>query len=307
MAIMTDKSPINTHFFRLKDGRKVAYRWGGSEGGKPVFFFHGSPGSRLESSAADAAAISRNWQIIAPDRPGMGKSDFKPGYTLLEYTEDIRELADGLGFETFGTMGHSGGGATVLSCARAMPERLDFALDLGGWAPTSVPELQSAMTSIDRFFAGRDAHQPNAKVPLFFQLPFALLGLAAKIMPPSLFVKMLALSRYFSPADLAFLSAPEKAKFLVESVRESFSQGDRGPVYDALLRYRDWGFQLSDIDFPVCIFHGKEDLSAPYSFAEYKHRHLPNSQLYTYEREGHFFLWQHWDDIFRLAVKGNGE
>lgn len=214
---MVDISPIETlpsteeclgkmpQFFTLQDDRQIAYQSVGDPSGRPIFFFHGSPGSRLESLSAEAAALKNRWHIIAPDRPGMGQSDFKPGYTLLHYTKDICELADGLGFNTFGVMGHSGGGATVLSCAYAFPERLDFALDLGGWAPVTVPELRSQMTSVDRFFAARCIPQQQSEwhnsTPLLFQFPFALLGLAAKVLPPATFINLLNLSQYFCEAD----------------------------------------------------------------------------------------------------------
>ncbi|NES20365.1 MAG: alpha/beta hydrolase [Symploca sp. SIO3E6] len=291
--------------FTLEDGRRLTYQQIGEPQGQPVFFFHGSPGSRLESLSAQAAAIENHWHIIAPDRPGMGQSDFKPGYTLLDYTNDIRELADGLGFDTFGIMGHSGGGVTVLSCAYAMPERLNFALDLGGWAPVMVPELKTQMTALDRFFAERCVPQrsPNQQntTPLLFQLPFTLLGLAAKVLPPVTFIHLLHQSQYFCDADYGILSAPESANALVQSVRESFHQGRVGPAYDALLRYQDWGFDLAEIEFPIHIFHGIDDISAPYSFATYKHHHLPNSQLHAYPQEGHFFLWYHWNDIMAIA------
>ena len=303
--------PRTPTFFALRDGRRVAYQRGGDRDGRPVFFFHGSPGSRLESLALWAAAEHYHWHLIAPDRPGMGQSDFKPGYTLLDYTDDIQQLADGLGFDTFGVIGHSGGGTTVLSCAYALPTRLDFALDLGGWAPVTVSELRSQMNSLDRFFAERcipqpplnqqSDRQPNRQnsAPLLFQLQFTLLGWAAKMLPPRAFIRLLHPA--FCDADQVILSAPVAAKFLVNTVRESFSQSGEGPAYDALLRYQDWGFELTDIDFPVHIFHGTDDTAAPYTFAEYKHRHLSNSQLHSYPNEGHFFLWSHWDDIAAIA------
>lgn len=306
IAISPTKNQSRTpQFFTLQDGRQVAYQSLGDPNGRPVFFFHGSPGSRLEGLCAAAAALKYQWHIIAPDRPGMGQSDFKPGYTLLDYTNDICQLADGLGFNTFGVMGHSGGGTTVLSCAYALPERLEFALDLGGWAPVSVPELKAQMTSLDRFFAERSIFQPavrqSHRIPLLFQFPFTLLGLAAKILPPVTFIHLLHQSQYFCDADNTILSVPEAANFLVQSVGESFSQGSLGPAYDALLRYQDWGFDLAEIEFPIHIFHGTDDISAPYSFATYKHRHLPNSQFHAYPQEGHFFLWSHWEDIMNIA------
>ena len=287
-------------FFTLQDGRQLAYDCVGEPNGRPVFFFHGSPGSRLEILSATAAALDHGWQIIAPDRPGMGQSDFKPGYTLLDYTDDVSQLADGLGFNTFGVMGHSGGGTTVLSCAYALGERLDFALDLGGWAPVTVPELRSQMTALDRFFAERISQAQNT-TPILFQLPFTVLGVAAKTLPTTTFIRLLYQSKYFCDADYAVLSVPEAANALMNTVRESFRQGSEGPAYDALIRYQDWGFDLAEIDVPIHIFHGSDDLSAPYSFAQYKHRYLANSQLHTYAQEGHFFLWSHWNDIMETV------
>ena len=293
------------NLLRLQDGRRMAYQTVGHPNGRPVFFFHGSPGSRLEILSAQAAAIAQGWYLIAPDRPGMGQSDFKPGYTLLDYTHDILELADSLGVDRFGVSGHSGGGVTVLSCAYAIPERLDFAFDLGGWAPVTVPELQAHMTSIDRFFAERCIPQQKSNTqniaPIWFQVPFTALGLVAKAFPPAVFIQLLHQAHYFCDADGVMLSTSEAAKFLVSTVRESFRQGGEGPAYDALLRYQAWGFELADIAFPVHIFHGTADISAPYRFAEYKHQHLSNSQLHTYPNEGHFFLWSHWADIAAIA------
>ncbi|MEM1256539.1 MAG: alpha/beta hydrolase [Cyanobacteria bacterium P01_H01_bin.21] len=290
--------------FTLSDGRRLTYQRVGDPQGQPVFFFHGSPGSRLDSLSAQAVAQTHGWQIVAPDRPGMGRSDFKP-YSLLDYVDDICELADSLGWTTFGVMGHSGGGTTLLSCAYAIPDRLIFALDLGGWGPVTVAELRSQMTSIDQFFAERcipsAQAQPAQRVPWLFQIPFTLLGLSAKMLPPAMFVGLLNGANYFCEADSVLLSTPEVANFLAQTVRESFAQGGEGPAYDALLRYQDWGFKLEEISMPVHIFHGTEDISAPYSFAVYKHRHLLNSQLHSYPQEGHFFLWSHWNDIIAIA------
>lgn len=305
-----DTQPLEqngSELFLLRDGRDLAYQAVGPLDGRPIFYFHGSPGSRLEGLMLAQVATAHQCRIIAPERPGMGHSSFNPGYTLLDYTHDILELADGLGLASFGVMGHSGGGTTALSCAYAIPDRLDFVFDLGGWAPMSVPELKAQITALDRFFAERCIPQPTAddlnKVPTLFQFPFTLLGLAAKALPPDLFIKLLYQSQYFCDEDYAILSNPEAAEFLIRSVRESFAQGSEGAAYDALLRYQDWGFELSEIEFPVHIFHGDRDISAPYYFAQYKHQHLPNSTLHTFHNEGHFFLWSHWEDIFTFIER----
>ena len=65
---------------KLKDGRMLGYAEYGAPEGKPVFYFHGWPGSRLEWLAFDAGAAvaaELNARIIAVDRPGTGLSAIK--------------------------------------------------------------------------------------------------------------------------------------------------------------------------------------------------------------------------------------
>ena len=44
-----------------------------------------------------------------PDRPGMGRSDFQPGRRIVDWPNDVLELATALGFDTFAVLGSSGG------------------------------------------------------------------------------------------------------------------------------------------------------------------------------------------------------
>jgi hypothetical protein len=90
----------DTHV-RLNDGRTLGYAEFGDPAGRPIFVFNGSA-SRLFhpiDPAVDSAAGAR---IITVDRPGLGLSDFKPRRTLLDWADDIRELADSLEIERFG-------------------------------------------------------------------------------------------------------------------------------------------------------------------------------------------------------------
>ena len=65
----------------LRDGRSLGYTEYGRRGGRPVFYFHGFPGSRIGWPAFDPSdSASRvKARIIAVDRPGMGLSSFKSG------------------------------------------------------------------------------------------------------------------------------------------------------------------------------------------------------------------------------------
>jgi hypothetical protein len=61
---------------KLSDGRTLAYLDIGDPEGRPLFYFHGGPGSRLEGLLYDQFNRQLGIRMIAPDRPGYGLSDF---------------------------------------------------------------------------------------------------------------------------------------------------------------------------------------------------------------------------------------
>src|SRR5258708_37156679 len=107
----------------LRDGRALGYADFGALTGKPVFFFHGFPGSRLQHAPGDSIATSLGAHIITIDRPGFGLSAFQPGRTLLDWPNDVAALADALEIDQFAAIGLSGGGPYLLACAYKIPRR----------------------------------------------------------------------------------------------------------------------------------------------------------------------------------------
>jgi hypothetical protein len=57
---------------RLRDGRLLGYAEWGDPPGRPLFYFHGWPGSRVEGRLGDEASKAKGIRKIALDRPGMG-------------------------------------------------------------------------------------------------------------------------------------------------------------------------------------------------------------------------------------------
>ena len=123
----------------LKDGRSLGYAEYGDPGGTPVFYFTGGNSSRLEGGWFDTAARQHNVRLISTDRPGFGLSDFQPGRALLDWPEDILQLADTLGIETFAVFGLSGGGPHVAATAYLIPERLTAVAIVSGPCPYGIP------------------------------------------------------------------------------------------------------------------------------------------------------------------------
>lgn len=96
---------------RLHDGRALGYTEVGTCDGPPIFHFHGYGSSRLEVSLLAEAATRLGVRLVGLDRPGIGRSDPKPGHRLLDWPDEVVEVADQLHLERFAALGVSNGGA----------------------------------------------------------------------------------------------------------------------------------------------------------------------------------------------------
>jgi pimeloyl-ACP methyl ester carboxylesterase len=129
---------------RLRDGRLLRYAEYGDPDGTPLFYFHGSPGSRFEGWFVDEAARRRGIRVIAFDRPGFG-SDFKPGRTIGDWPDDVVQAADAFGFDRFAILGLSFGGPHALACALRIPERLTSVAIVSSVGPFQAPGATDGM------------------------------------------------------------------------------------------------------------------------------------------------------------------
>jgi deazaflavin-dependent oxidoreductase (nitroreductase family) len=140
-----------TRTVRLPDGRTVAYTEWGDPAGFPTFYFHGTPGRSLEGAFADHAASRHGLRRLAPDRPGYGLSTFQPLRRFHDWPADVSAIADALGIDAFGVVGHSGGGPHAFACGAALsPDRLRFVGLLGPWGPVASARIRTHLTRLDR-------------------------------------------------------------------------------------------------------------------------------------------------------------
>lgn len=285
---------VQTEHCALPDGRRMAYGRYGKAGGTPILYFHGTPGSRYEAVLCDPWANAAGYEVFALDRPGCGQSSRAPGYRMLDWAADVCHFADALSLGKFGVIGFSGGGAYADTCAYAIPQRLLFVYDLGGWAPVAqVEALQDELAPLDRFFLRR----ASSFGPLF-RVPFALIGLAARNLGAEGFARALRSSMGEDDRTLV-LENENMRRFFRAVVAESFAQGSRGPADDAIRCYGDWGFALGEVEFPVQLWHGTDDRFASFRFAEYKHQQIADSSLRVFEGRGHLHLVTEYEALFR--------
>jgi pimeloyl-ACP methyl ester carboxylesterase len=60
----------------VQSERKLEVEEYGDPAGHPVFFFHGLIGSHYQASYVAEQAEREGLRIIAPNRPGVGRSEF---------------------------------------------------------------------------------------------------------------------------------------------------------------------------------------------------------------------------------------
>ena len=104
--------------------------------------------------------------------------------------------------------------------------------------------------------------------------------------------------------DREIIEQPGIRRMLTESYAESARNGIRGFLVELRVLSEPWGFRLEDIPVEVHIWHGEEDTSTPLSMARYMAAVIPRCRLRVFPGEGHFLLFSHWEEIFRLLLSG---
>lgn len=289
---MADSRPDNV--LRLSDGRLLGYAELGDPGGTPLIFFHGMPGSRLGARLGDAAAKRLGVRLVAPDRPGYGLSDFQPGRTLLDWPDDVVELADALSIDRFAVGGVSGGGPYAAVCAFKIPERLTAAGIISGVGPFDVPDATEGMSRQNRllFSAAR-------RVPWITNVPMWLMAKGARRFADRFLSIMM---RNLPEPDQAILFRPEIRPLFVEDAVEAFRPGGRGAAWEAVMYARPWGFRLEEIAMEVHLWQGELDVNVPPSMGRYQAGAIPNCKAAFYPEEGHLLLIDRIEEILGALV-----
>lgn len=264
----------------LPDGRKLGYAEYGAPAGKPLLYFHGWPSSRLEAKNLHAIGVQMDARIIGIDRPGLGLSDFKKGFTIRQWPNDVAALADTLGIDRFAVIGISSGAPYAMACARYISDRLTAAGSVSGVCPLDGPNPQQYVFKLELRVITVARRAPwLARLMLRLQLN------QLKRNP----AKFLAELDKDSPeVDKAvFREHPEFTQEFVEGLRECARQGMRGPVASIALEGQPWGFRLQDIPMKFHIWHGGSDNLAYPAAAHFMAGQIPDCQLTVFPEEAH--------------------
>jgi pimeloyl-ACP methyl ester carboxylesterase len=274
----------------LQSGRTLGFAQYGDPKGKPLFYFHGWPVSRLSAEIYDSISKKLHIRIIAPDRPGYGLSDFYTERTLLDWPDDVVAIADTLHIHTFAVMGVSGGGPYAAVCAYKIPDRISNVGIIAGLSPIYGKEALHGVTWISKIGWENFGRYPWLRTSSsIFQYLNTRFG-------PSL-----GLHRFLfgSKKDRKLLKDKKLRERTKQTTKEAFCKGYKGPELDLKLYTTDWGFRLRDIRKKIFLWYGSDDNNVSINMGEYYRKNIPNSELIIYPDEGHLISLSHAEEILQ--------
>jgi len=278
---------------RLSDGRRVGCLEVGKADGFPIFHFHGNGSSRLEVMMLADLAAAASVRLIGLDRPGIGDSDPAPGRTLIDWPQDVAQVADRLHIERFAVEGVSAGGAYALACAHRIADRLIGCALISSICP---PELvRQAAPGWMRVGWWVGEHHPD----------FVYMGMRA-LLPDSLSdqsgaeQRLARISSWLGRPDREVLQRPLVRQALVRSMVEGRRQGAAASRLEVLALLRRWNVRIEQIALrPIFLWHGERDRLTPIGPNRLLADRLAHCTATFYPDEGHFStLANHAHEVF---------
>lgn len=277
----------------LRDGRRIGVAEFGARTGAAVLYFHGLPASRLEARLAHRAAVGQHVRLVALDRPGYGRSDFRPG-TLADWPADIAEVADALGLDRFAVLGVSGGGPYALACAACLPARVSATAIVAGLGETMVAEDFARL----EVFARMSFRLARSAPVLSRTVNRVLAALLRR--RPELLNTLLAAG--MSAPDREVLADPEVQCMLEAALHEAFRSGSSGASQDLKVLAHPWNFDVRAIRVPCYLWHGEQDKTVPVEMGRRLASLIPGCSATFLPDEGHFSLPIRYSDAVLQTV-----
>jgi pimeloyl-ACP methyl ester carboxylesterase len=288
----------DTRVMELPDGRELAWLEAGRPRGRPVFAFHGTPGSRRQVSFDEKSIAAAGVRMIAPDRPGYGLSSFHPRRSLVDWAADVSALADHLKLDSFTVVGVSGGGPHALACARMLGDRVSAAGIVSGVGPMGDPEFDVGMVGFNRGLSFLARQSPLVLRPIFWFQEFSV-----RRWPEA---AMRAATRQFPASDVEILERADVRSAFFDDAHRSSATAAQAATQDFVLFARDWGFRLQDVTVPCHFWHGDADRNVLIGHGRFMVGRIPGAVLHECPGEGHLLYLNHLEEVLRTVAGSAG-
>jgi pimeloyl-ACP methyl ester carboxylesterase len=266
----------------VNQGRALEVREYGDRRGHPAFFFHGLIGSHHQASYVADQARRAGLRIIAPNRPGVGQSDFVRRKSPLEAVTDVEELARALNLREFSVIGISGGATYALAVLYRLGERVRSTTLISGMGPAQLPGALHGMDLRRRIILAAGSRHPRLA-----RDAFRVAGRRFRARPEKFLERLV---KTWSAPDQAVFRRREVFELFLKDIEQVFANpsGAEGLAQELSL-YRHYGFSLGDLPAGrrVTIWHGLTDNIVPPAMAWKIVQALPDAEAHLLPG-GHF-------------------
>ena len=236
------------------DGLQIAYERAGS--GPPLMLVHGFVGDARSTWSHQLDELSDEFTVVAWDNPGAGRSSPPPDrFRLPDYADCLAGFLRALGLDRPHLVGLSFGGGVLLELFRrhpSIPRTLVLASAYAGWAGSLDPdEVDERLRQCLRL-----ADLPPE------QFTAGLL--------PSMFSES-------APAEVVARYGASVGAVSPDGFRVMSRASAEADLRDV----------LADVDVPVLLLYGDQDVRAPMKVAEALHSSIPGSRLVVMPGVGH--------------------
>jgi pimeloyl-ACP methyl ester carboxylesterase len=280
----------------LPDGRVTSATWYGALDGPVVVVLDG-PGSSAQARAAATLAEGLGIRLLAPDRPGFGRSTPDPSLTFASFADDLRALLEQLRVERCALWTQSGGTPFALAVALHHPDLIAHVGIASGVGP---PESPGALDGMDRSM--RTTYRLARTVPVVTELPLRLLRMAHRRWPER---AARAFLRMRPPQDREVMQRPDVWPLMVASIAE-LTQAPAASRRELALLARPWDLALEDVQVPTTLWHGTADTTHPPAMARTLAERIPGAQLHLVPGAASFDLLDRREGMLRTLTADLG-
>jgi len=264
---------------KLPDSRCIEYIDNGVSSKSALILHHGTPTSMTVWGTWLAAAAELGIRAIAFTRPGYAGSDRKVGHRIIDANDDLEEILNQLAVENFVSVGWSGGGPYALasgllnkcSGVQLIASVSPYDAEDFDWFQDQTPE----MVEEAKISARSLEDSINFKENYYKEI---------RDMTAEQFLTEYAKRLSFESFETTYR---EFSKDLSFSMHDALRDGVIGYAEDEYAFLRNWGFDTKEIQVPVLIWQGLDDLSVSPHMARWLNANISNPTLKLLEGQHH--------------------
>ena len=279
--------------FSLANGRHIEYSVFGAAKGNPVLFFHDQAFGDTWFREAVEDATRAGLKVIAPLRPGFGRTTLYRGFASdpHEFAPDVLELMDHLDIHQAPVITMRSGLVHALALSAIAPRRINTITAANPILPVRCDADLEGTNGYNRLIPHTRLHFPQA---LKFLCKAGFAFVTAK--GPEAFATSVLRA---SPRDVEWASRPDILPVLVSGLYVHRKNGYRGNFGD-IAYSDDWSKLLSKARCSVRLVIGEHDRNVQWAAAKRwasTHDHirlhiLPNSgYMVLHQQNGQCLKW----------------